>query len=496
MFRLSVLLAVTVSLCYVFFGYDIYRDSASVYAYCARELGFFNWYEGVAARVPMLNIVLSGGLCMLGCEAYRATVIVACAFYVGVLFLLRPFLLRYLTPLEASWGCLLYVAAPKIIRFAGAGLIDSARIFFIIFALLFFFRSMEKNIRMDFVWFGVALGGLAVSRGEGMPAALILVLLWFPCVFLLRRSLSQAWYALSRWGNIAIAIIVFAVVISPFCLLNYHLTGFAVTDLRAVEIIDQIFHLGIFQPVSPAAAPVAVAGVATAAVAAVEPAWYAGMSVGLNALLNTAPRGCYELYLFFAAIGAAVIVARRKWRLDYWVMFLLVAMHLVIYYRMVSAYRYYIFMIPMFMMFTVSGAGVLLAIIRRYWPGGRPVVWVACAAVLIAQLVNGMSMAFSRDDSAKRELGVWIAGYGEREFPGRRLRLVESDCIETAYWSGAIVVNGYNHPPVGNIAVFRDCDLIVLARDCADFAAVAGRADVELLNAPYRDYFAVYRIKR
>ena len=99
-FRLSVGIGLLISLFSIVFIYDMYRDSAFVYAYAAREIGAGNFQEGWETRVPMLNILLSGALNFCGLEAFRATVVVSCLFYVLTLFPLRRFLEQFLTPLQ------------------------------------------------------------------------------------------------------------------------------------------------------------------------------------------------------------------------------------------------------------------------------------------------------------------------------------------------------------------------------------------------------------
>ena len=73
-FAFSVIIGLSVSLFSLIFIHDIYRDSANVYAYAAREIANGNFAEGWQGRVPMLNILLSAALSFCGVEAFRATV--------------------------------------------------------------------------------------------------------------------------------------------------------------------------------------------------------------------------------------------------------------------------------------------------------------------------------------------------------------------------------------------------------------------------------------
>ena len=116
-----------ISLLSIFLIHDMYRDVAGVYAYYTREIGTGNWSAGWVGRVPMLHILLSGILALTGFEAYTATIMISSAFYILTLFPLRRLLERYLSPQQAAWGCLLFIFAPKVIRFSISGVLVSSQ---------------------------------------------------------------------------------------------------------------------------------------------------------------------------------------------------------------------------------------------------------------------------------------------------------------------------------------------------------------------------------
>ena len=143
-FMLGLIIAAFCTLSHVFFLSDIFRDTAHVYAVFARAIGEGNWSEGIATKVPMLNISLAGILAGCGLEAVKALSLVAGIFYLLTCFPLRRLLERYVSPAAAAWGCVLYVCAPKMIRFACAPLLESTRIFFLVAAILYFLRCSEE----------------------------------------------------------------------------------------------------------------------------------------------------------------------------------------------------------------------------------------------------------------------------------------------------------------------------------------------------------------
>ena len=85
-FVLALVIAAFCSLNYVFFLTDIHRDTAHVYAVFARSFGEGNFSEGIATKVPMLNIFLAGLLAYCGIEAVKALTLVAGLFYLLTCF--------------------------------------------------------------------------------------------------------------------------------------------------------------------------------------------------------------------------------------------------------------------------------------------------------------------------------------------------------------------------------------------------------------------------
>lgn len=470
-FSLAIFVAIGASLCYLLFLYDIFRDAANAYVYCTRELGQGNFTEGLSTRIPMLNVLIAGGLCALGIEAFTSCVLVSCCFYVATLFPLKSYLERYLTPIQSAWGCLLYATAPKIIRFSCTGIIDSGRVFFLIVALLYFFRSVEKPSWRNALFLGIGLGGLAVSRGEGLPVALCALFGMPVLALILKPSIEQASVS-SRIKHFAVTSFFFLLATMPFCLLNYHLTGYYVTDMRIIEA----FNPAIAPETTPAAAMTIVECLAK--------------------IVSNFPRGAYEPYLFFGIIGAILLLAKRKWKWDYTVLILLTLLHFAIYFHIVSAYRYYIFMIPMFMMFTIYGLEPVVNFLNKC---SKPIRLTAATVVVLlfaAQLTNGLEMAFSRKDRPFREVAAFIQKHAEHAGQAGKLRLAAPELPEIAFWSEAFPVTGYNQPPVQDFTTFSDFDLLLMSPDHEKFHLVSERTDLEKLsNTPYPNEFVFFRKK-
>ena len=113
---------------------------------------------------------------MTGLEAVRALTLVAGLFFLATCFPLRKLLERYVSPLAAAWGCVLFVFAPKMIRFACAPLLESSRMFFMIATILYFFRTVENQKWKNAVLFGISAALMAAARGEGIALSVTLLL--------------------------------------------------------------------------------------------------------------------------------------------------------------------------------------------------------------------------------------------------------------------------------------------------------------------------------
>ena len=472
---------------------NIYADTANVYAYFAREIGKGNWSDGIVARVPMLNIVLGGLLAMTGMEAVSALTLVAGIFYCAACFPLRRFMERYVTPIQAAWGCVLYITAPKIIRFGCSPLLESARIFFLISAILFFFETMERPSWKKGILFGISCGVLMVARGEGFPIALALLAGFLPWTLIFCRNGKFKKQAVS-W---ALGIVFAALVSAPFCAMNYCKAGYFVPDVRSAEISRSI--LGMDSSALSDNKTEKAVTEKTPAMLAVEKlqaeenarAKESKVVIFISDLL----RGGYELYWLLAVLGGVVFIRQKKMSWDHLLICGVASMHFVMYLMIVSSYRYYLFTIPLFMMFTVTGAAAVRRKAVEYLPAKLlPIAVLLCGVVLVFHIANGVERAFSKRGREQQKVGAYLEEYGKKHFPGRRLRILERDVVEVVYWSKAFNVNGYDQAPV-DIATYSDFDLAVCGpRTRGVFDA---REDMELIpDTPYQKRVLIYRFKK
>ena len=481
-FLLALAIAALCTVFYTIFLTDVYRDTTHVYAPYVREFARGNWAEGIAIQVPMLNITLAGFFAFLGLEPVKALTLVAGVFYLAACFPLRSLLERYVSPLAAAWGCVLYACAPKMIRFACAPLLESSRIFFLIAAVLFFLRTTENPKWKNALLFGVSAGLMTVSRGEGMVLSTIL-LLGLP-IYAGLFCRPAAWgKVLAAWG---IAIVCTIAAISPFCAMNYSRSGYFVPDIRAVQVV--MTARKAMQKNDPGArkAQQALAKVGSKTMSRSEKTYHN---------FSSFIRGGYELYWLLAIAGAVVIIRRKQWKADYLLLLGTALLHFIFYMLTISAYRYYLFLIPLFMVFTVTGAVFLKDLAVKFLPYKVQLLCIAtCVALGIGQTANGISRAFSSKGKDHIKVGKWIEQYNKKHFPDRKLKLYSPSMSEVAYWSKADLTDGFGDVP-HDPATFKDFDLAVVHRKKSK--GLEKRTDLERIpNTPHSKNIWIFKVKK
>ena len=352
--------------------------------------------------------------------------------------------------------------------------------FFMIAAILYFLRTAESPKWKNAALLGISAALMSAARGEGMAlsAALLLGLPIYAGLF----CRPTAWKKLiASW---VIAIICTAATISPFCAMNYSRSGYFVPDVRIVALID----------------PQAVAPADTAENQEEKFVYQSSMqqmTAGEKCYHNLSSfiRGGYELYWVLAIIGAVAIFRRKQFKPDYLLFAGAALLYFLLYMLTVSAYRYYLFMIPLFMMFTVTGANVLRELAEKHLPGKLQMICLAlCAALAIGQFVNGINRTFSSQGKDFIKAGKWIEKYNKDHFPDRKLKLFSPLMSEVGYWSKAELTEGFEKRP-HNPATFKDFDLAVVHRKRS--FGLEKRSDLERLeNTPHSKNIWIFKVRK
>lgn len=125
--------------------------------------------------------------------------------------------------------------------------------------------------------------------------------------------------------------------------------------------------------------------------------------------------------------------------------------HFLMYCLIVSAYRYSIYLVPMFMPFTVTGIKLtgekISGFLKNHFPGKMVVIQTvfgfSVILLFIFHAINGMKCVSDRKDRKFHKAAAFIKNYAAENFPGRRCRIAAAGCAETVYHTGAIAWWGY-----------------------------------------------------
>lgn len=469
---------------FVLFNYSVYRDVANCYAVLTREFAAGNYAGAFHPSLPPLNTTLAGLLAAAGITPLTALTLVSGAFFILTIFPLYGFLQRFLSPLAAAWGCVLYVTAPKVIRFGGTGLLESARNFFIVSALYFFFRCRDGAGWKSALLFGVSLGGMSLARGEGIALAGLLLVL-FVAEFRRKHRASGRWRK-SLFRLTAIAAFSFLAVIAPRLWQNYCAVGFPSTDDRLVIGLRQRLATG-----TPYRAP------AGSAAPLRERFEYAGKVAGDNL------RGAYEPYFALAVLGIILTAAgvRRRtlfgtalppggWRAEYGVLAALMAGAFLIFFFSVSAYRYYTVNLIYLMMFTMYALIWLLELLKRHRAGF--LVPAGVALLICGNFWNVWTFLAEEEPRREYELGSWLRSQSGLFAPDGRRPVAFSGDVVVWYFTGFDRINEIEKPKP-DFFNRRDYDLIILDAEDGRLDRVLSTPDFEEVPGPHPDIARIFR---
>lgn len=412
------------SLFYLLFCYDMYRDVAFCYARYAREFGEGCWNGKAIFQLPPLHIFLGGLLVKCGVPAYGAVITISSLFYLATIFPLYQLLKRFLPERLAALGCVLFIFAPRLIRFSGMALLEPGRDFFLVLTVWMLFRLLDDPRKLRYAAFtGFAMGGMMLARGEGSVLALVLqiLLLVYLVIDSCREKKNPFRWVIAPW---CVIILAFLLVLAPRLIETWQLSGYPVPDGRILRLL----HVESDLIQRPTEAQRAVAVYAPQDDIMDGNALDTSVrfdSQKISEFLSNVARGSYEFYLFLAGVGSILLLRRKEWKREYTIIWLFILILLPGFYKICFAYRYFIFMIPLLMVFTVTGltffAGLAGKIPGKWGKIGFPVLIAAC---LIAQAANGIAYVFRPDGSNNKAAAAWIRENRERLlFPGQTGKL-------------------------------------------------------------------------
>jgi 4-amino-4-deoxy-L-arabinose transferase-like glycosyltransferase len=406
------------------------NDVASLYAPIVREIGEQNWSRAFYHLCPPLVPILAGGLASFGLSPLLALQTVSSFFFVAGLWPLRA-LMRYVLPEEqANWTCLLYVLTPRLMRYAGTGMLDSAKTFWLLLAVWILFRYAETFKKRYLAAMALALAALSLSRGEGV---LFLPLFGVWCVILLilkHRQLAWKEFSLRLLTHGLIFATIFLLACLPQLLYIHSQTGYYALDSRQAYMLEKKLAHG--DPAKFSANNYYAPGNATSLQRKEITNRYDKLKAKRD-LLETL-KGLNPLFLLLALMGLWVLVSRKRFSLYDAVFLSLISYNILIFWATgFISKRYIVPTVP----FELGWAAVALTLV----PVGRQGVRRAGTALLV--LAVGISwfdgskklLDSLRKPNPEREVGEWIYRH-RRELASTEAVRLHSSFVPIAYHNG------------------------------------------------------------
>ena len=224
-------------------------DSSTLYTPMIREFAAGNWSHAFYPMGPPAFLVFGGILAATGISALTAAKLASALFYAATVF--PVFYLNRLvwgrrTAVVTVW---LFILCSRLLRYAGLGLLDTGKTFFLVLTVYGVF-NFARDPRWRATWV-VAAGaiGLALIRGEGVVFSLIALV---ALVIVALRCARPSDRRKALWRTAA-AILLFAAGIAPWLAYEYRTTGFPVTDQRQIRFVRPLMNGGTAaMPVDPA----------------------------------------------------------------------------------------------------------------------------------------------------------------------------------------------------------------------------------------------------
>ncbi|MEG2076160.1 MAG: glycosyltransferase family 39 protein, partial [Victivallaceae bacterium] len=395
------------------FGVDLYRDSAGVYSFMARELYAGNYEKAFHPSIPCLNVLLSWGFSVINLAPERAIILISSLFYVGTVFFIYKLMRNFFSLRLAEIGALLFACAPKIIRFSCTGLIDSGKIFFFVLAIYLLLEFIKKNFSSfsTAIYLGLALGGLSLSRSEAIGNVMLIFFMMF-CIYILLVLKKQK---PSIWA-VMLCGVFWAITCVIRMLINYFSCGKFIFDQRLSSGVNSKI-AQLFQSFHATPSPAQLAAPAQN----VEPI-NSALADYLDCLGGFV-RGSYEFYLLLTLLGGLLLylftrskirvacekngLTIYKWDWRYLILLISVAGNLIIFkLSMIYAYRYFLINIALLMPFILIALSFFFELFSKKI--NRKVLCVIFSVILGLQVLNGITPAFDSKGVMVKKTGIFI----------------------------------------------------------------------------------------
>jgi len=478
---LAITLACLISLLHIFFCFDVYDDIAACYALMTRAFAEGDWYNAFALHLPILSTTLGGVLSSCGLGPFRALVVVSCLFYIASIFPLY-YILKYFLKREdhAAWGCVLYVLAPKIIRFSCTGLLNPSKNFFIIAAIALILASAKRLKWLNTLLLGIVLAGLALARAETI-VFLPLLVLWYAYFIFIDKKLELKKRLIKIFLHCLVITTVFFICVSPRLYQSYKTVGVPVLDMRQAHYVckvlpfteagykDKLFIIAERKTFVPN----------TKLKSDWEMTWQ-----GVECFIN----GAYEPYLILALLGIFLWWKKKENRAEAFILFSVIALNLAVLITISNSKRYYSINAIMFLPFTFIGLKFIWELLVSYKKFFKPILITGLVVLAVYQISNGAKKAINHKYDYEYKTGFWIEANKDKFSSSKSRIIVAASQPQYAFWADAVWLNisGNKIQFAEQLEEMGKADFIVLEDDQHDAIEILKKQkDFKLLKQSY-----------
>ena len=487
----AVTLACLISALHIFFCFDVYDDIAACYALMTRAFVEGDWYNAFALHLPVLNTTLGGILSSCGLGPFRALVVVSCLFYIASVPVLY-YVLKYFLKREdyAAWGCVLYVLAPKIIRFSCTGLLNPAKNFFIISAIALILASSKRLKWRYTLLMGIVLAGLALARAETI-IFLPLLVLWYAYFIYMDKKHEIKKRLIKIFLHCLVITTVFFVCVSPRLYQSYKTVGVPVLDIRQAHFGASVL------PFNKADYKHRLFITAERKTVVPDPKAKSRLEFTMDGV-ECFVRGAYEPYLVLALLGIFLWWRRKENRAEGFLLFSIIVLNTAVLITISNSVRYYTITLIMLLPFTFIGTKFIWDLLISYKKFFKPVLITGLCALAVFQVINGAKKALSHKFDYEYNTGLWIKANGDKSGSSKSRLIVAASQPQYAMWADAVWLNISDNKIqfAEQLGEMKNADFVVLEEDQHDAIEILKKQKgFKLLEQQYPETLIFVRLK-
>ena len=458
------LLGIILCLPMIFFDRFPKADASIYYLPMIRNFAQGNWFQAYYPMIPPLLPTIAGIISKTTHLApYTASKLTTVLFFAGSVFPLYH-IHRITFGKQISFlAVLLFLLCPRLMRYAGAGLLDIPNTFFLLSGVFSFMRYIKRPGWLPAIGIIISCAGLALIRGEGILFAMLLIMAFAGTETLtktVRKNRDEASFIIYRLPiRVLTGLIFFFLIMSPWIVYQYRMTGYPVTDSRQIPLLKNILaKFGnnslcnrkgsipdepkeLQQLLNDSGLPKGP-WEAHAIAKAVKRPTTAGSF--LSKLFSNTVKGFYFPYLVIAIIAALLRVKSRKWTL--WETFLLIiifihtAVFILILWGFPPVKRYISHALPFILGWTAYGAFNTFHFLKLKCKKSSSFVPYVLVFILIYSCIwEGTKRIRSRPSHKQKKIEAitltarWIRKNKGQTVPGQNPRL---NSTTMAYYNG------------------------------------------------------------